>query len=151
MGTMDRRGGLVPKYIEFWNLGFEIDSLNFVMKWQDGPSQAWRAVTVSSENFSLWTLWRVVVPATVRLATSFTKFRDNFSLKSLWRSVVPTTVHPAMSLWSSESCSQYPIFQNSKCFGMRHPRRSVVPMTVRRGIRRLRQWFSEINSAGSND
>ena len=45
MGTTDRRGGLVPKHLEFWNLGTEIDSLNFVTKVQDGPSQAWRAVT----------------------------------------------------------------------------------------------------------
>ena len=37
--TTDRRGGLVPKHLEFWNLGTEIDSLNFVTKWQDGPSQ----------------------------------------------------------------------------------------------------------------
>ena len=40
MGTTDRRGGLVPKHLEFLNLGTEIDSLNFMMKWQDGPSQA---------------------------------------------------------------------------------------------------------------
>ena len=32
-------GGLVPKYLEFWKLGTEIDSLNFVTEWQDGPSQ----------------------------------------------------------------------------------------------------------------
>ena len=30
MGTADRRGGLVPEYLEFLNLGTEIDSLNFV-------------------------------------------------------------------------------------------------------------------------
>ena len=29
----------------------EIDSLNFVTEWQDGPSQAWRTVTHSSENW----------------------------------------------------------------------------------------------------
>ena len=38
VGTMDNRGYLVPKYLEFWNLGTEIDSLNFVTEWQDGPS-----------------------------------------------------------------------------------------------------------------
>ena len=38
MGTTDRRGGLIPKYLEFTKLGTEIDSLNFVTKWQDGPS-----------------------------------------------------------------------------------------------------------------
>ena len=96
------------------------------------------------------------------------------SLKSLWRSVVPTTVRPAIPSWSSESRSQYPIFQNlsvlerdtldapsyssiekfrelfwvpnfseTKCFGTRPPRRSVVPMTVRRGVRRLRQLWPE--------
>ena len=26
-------------------MGTEIDSLNFVTEWQDGPSQAWRTVT----------------------------------------------------------------------------------------------------------
>ena len=47
MGTTDRRGCLVPKYLEFWKLGIEIDSLNFVTKWQDGPSHVWRSVTDS--------------------------------------------------------------------------------------------------------
>ena len=37
-----------------------------------------------------------------------------------------------------------PKFLNSKCFGTRPPRWSVVPMTVRRGIRRLRQLLPEI-------
>ena len=32
-------------------MGIEIDSLNFVTEWQDGPSQAWRTVTDSSENW----------------------------------------------------------------------------------------------------
>ena len=39
MGTTNRQGGLVPKYLEFWKMGTEIDSLNFVTEWQDGPSQ----------------------------------------------------------------------------------------------------------------
>ena len=51
MGTTNRRGGLVPKYLEFWNLGTEIDSLNFVTTWQDGPSWARRTVTDSSRNW----------------------------------------------------------------------------------------------------
>ena len=38
--TTDRRGGLVPKHLDSEKLGTEIDSLNFVTKWQDGPSQA---------------------------------------------------------------------------------------------------------------
>ena len=58
MGTTDRWGGLVPKHLDFWNLGSEIDSLNFVTEWQDGLSQAWRTVTGPSVNFSLWTLRR---------------------------------------------------------------------------------------------
>ena len=41
MGTTDRRGGLVPKYLENLKLGTEIDSLNFVTEWQDGPSQVY--------------------------------------------------------------------------------------------------------------
>ena len=45
MGTTDRRGCLVPKYLEFWKLGIEIDSLNFVTEWQDGPLWARRTVT----------------------------------------------------------------------------------------------------------
>ena len=51
MGTTDRRGGLVPKHLEFWNLGTEISSLNFVTTWQDGPSWARRTVTDSSRNW----------------------------------------------------------------------------------------------------
>ena len=39
-----------------------------------------------------------------------------------------------------------PNFPESKCFGTRHPRQSVVPMTVRRGIRRPRPLLPEINS-----
>ena len=39
MGTTDHQGGLVPKYLQFWKMGTEIDSLNFVTEWQDGPSQ----------------------------------------------------------------------------------------------------------------
>ena len=58
MSTTDRRGGLVPKYLDFWNLGTKIDSLNFVTEWQDGPSHAWRAVIDPSVKSSLWTLWR---------------------------------------------------------------------------------------------
>ena len=57
MGTTDRRGGLVPKHLEFWNLGTEIDSLNFVTEWQDGPSWARRTVTDPLMELSLWTLW----------------------------------------------------------------------------------------------
>ena len=38
IGTTDRRGCLVPKYLEFWKLGTEIDSLNFLTKWQDESS-----------------------------------------------------------------------------------------------------------------
>ena len=44
MGTTDSRGGLVPKHLDSENLGTEIDSLNFATEWQDGPSQAGRAV-----------------------------------------------------------------------------------------------------------
>ena len=47
MGTTDRQGGLVPKHLEFWNLGTEIDSLNFVTEWRDGPSCVRRTVTDS--------------------------------------------------------------------------------------------------------
>ena len=32
-------------------MGTEIDSLNFVTEWQDGPSQVWLTVTDSSENW----------------------------------------------------------------------------------------------------
>ena len=39
MGTTDRRGGLVPKYLEFLKMGTEMDSLNFVTEWKDGLSQ----------------------------------------------------------------------------------------------------------------
>ena len=149
----------------------------------DGPS-----CRFVRDSISLRSLWRPVVPTTVRPALpsrrsenrslyqilkswsvlkrwimtvrracygpscrSVTEFRESNSLKSLWRSVVPTTVRPALPSRSSESCSQYPIFQNSKCFGTRHPRRSVVPMTVRRGIRRLRQLLPENNSTAQND
>ena len=41
---------------ENWVL--KTDSLNFVTKWQDGPSQVWRTVIDSSEKLSFWTLWR---------------------------------------------------------------------------------------------
>ena len=43
--TTDRHGhdgqsqGLVSKHLENLKLGTEIDSLNFVTEWQDGPSQ----------------------------------------------------------------------------------------------------------------
>ena len=40
MGTMDRRGGLVPKHIESGNLGTKNNSLNFATEEQDGLSQA---------------------------------------------------------------------------------------------------------------
>ena len=46
-GTTDRRGGLVPKYLEFWKIDTEIDSLNFVTEWQDGPSQTLQRNCVS--------------------------------------------------------------------------------------------------------
>ena len=72
MGTTDRRGGLIPKHLEFWKFGYwnrlselrnemtgrtivgttdrhrpfnGIESLNSVMEQQDGPSQARRSVT----------------------------------------------------------------------------------------------------------
>ena len=44
-----------------------------------------------------------------------------------------------------------PKFSETKCFGTRPPRRSVVPMTVRRGIRQPRQLLPEINSTAQND
>ena len=50
MSMTDRRGCLVPKHLEFLILGTEIDSLNFVTTWQDGPSWARRTVTDSSRN-----------------------------------------------------------------------------------------------------
>ena len=43
--TTDRHGhdgpsqGLVSKHLEILKFGTEIDSLNFVTEWQDGPSQ----------------------------------------------------------------------------------------------------------------
>ena len=45
MGTTDRRGCLVPKHIEFRNLGTVMDSLNFTTEWKDGPSFARRTIT----------------------------------------------------------------------------------------------------------
>ena len=62
--TMDRHGhdgpsrGSRSKHLEFWNLGTEIDSLNFMTEWQDGPSFAWRTVTNLSTELTLWTLWQ---------------------------------------------------------------------------------------------
>ena len=72
MGTTDRRGCVIQKHIEFWKIGYweqlsklrdnmaertvvgttdrhtfstEINSLNFAMNLQNGPSQPWRTVT----------------------------------------------------------------------------------------------------------
>ena len=36
----------VPKHFNSWNLGTGTNSLNFVTDLQDGPSQAWRTVTI---------------------------------------------------------------------------------------------------------
>ena len=44
MGTTDRRGGLVSKHLAILKNGTEIDSLNFVTEWQDGPSQTLQTI-----------------------------------------------------------------------------------------------------------
>ena len=51
MGTTDRRGGLVPKHLDFENLGTEKSSLNFATQWQDGPSRGSRSKTLRFLKF----------------------------------------------------------------------------------------------------
>ena len=53
IGTTDRRGGLVPKYLDSINLGTENNSLKFAMEWQDGPSLARRTITSLSIELNL--------------------------------------------------------------------------------------------------
>ena len=64
--------------------------------------------------------WRLVVPMTVRLAISVTKFRESNSLKSMWRSVVHTTVRAALPSQSSESWFPVPKFQSLSVLARRH-------------------------------
>ena len=91
ISTTDRRGGLVPKHLDFWSLGTEIVSLNFVTEWQDGPSQVWRAVTDPSVKSSLWTLWQMQQDGPSQARRTVTNLSTELTLWTLWRTVTVMT------------------------------------------------------------
>ena len=115
----------------------------------DGPSC--RSSQGSETQFPPKSLWRSVVPTTVRsaLPSQRSENRSLYQILKSW-SVLKrglTTVRRTCDGSSYRSVTEFresisvPNFLFSKCYGTRPPRRSVVLMTVRRGVRRFCLFF----------